>query len=195
MSQTLIALVGAGGAVAGALAGALATGLLGIKVARTQLASQREIQALDLQEQHRIRHREISRAAYVDLINKTNKAMKWIIKILHCRITDIDTLENASAEMNSALNEVLECIPSVELEGERVAIDRATLYRKSLEDTSTLLAELMQRLTTPHTLNLLPDSKIIDIDTTRSEAALAEIRMRRSDFMDSARSALGNNDV
>ncbi|WP_394431668.1 hypothetical protein [Streptomyces sp. SGAir0957] len=196
MSQTYIALVGAGGAVAGAVAGALATGLLGVKVARTQLTGQRASQALDLQEQHRTRHREVSRTTYVDLINEANKAKKAIWEVMHSKIIDIDSLLERAESINALLERVSECITMVELEGERAAMNRAVAYWQRMEDATTTMAQLLSQLTEPQVRqNLNANSALMDVDRSSAQSAMEEIHRSRSEFMEAARSALGNNAV
>ncbi|MFD5747975.1 hypothetical protein [Streptomyces sp. NPDC127033] len=196
MSQTYIALVGAGGAVAGAVAGALSTGLLGLKVARTQLAGQRQSQVLDLQEQHRTRHREISRTTYVDLINEANKAMKDIIAVMHSKVANIDLMLERAESINSKLENVSERITMVELEGERTAARKAFSYWRSMEDATSTIAQLLMRLTeSGASQNLNPNSTLRDVDPLSAQQAIEAIQQSRSEFMEAARSALGNNSI
>ncbi|MFJ8110114.1 hypothetical protein [Streptomyces sp. NPDC096132] len=196
MSQTYIALVGAGGAVAGAVAGALATGLLGVKVARTQLSGQRASQVLDLQEQHRTRHREISRTTYVDLINEANKAKKTIAEVMHCKVANVDSMLERAESVNSMLEKVSECITMIELEGERTAMNKAVAYWQSMENATSTVAQLLMQLTEPQgRQNLNSNSILMDVDRLSAQSAMEEIHRSRSEFMEAARSALGNNAV
>ncbi|MFG2364416.1 hypothetical protein ACGFY3_22630 [Streptomyces mirabilis] len=196
MSQTYIALVGAGGAVAGAVAGALSTGLFGIKVTRTQLAGQREGQFLDLQEQHRTRHREISRTTYVDLINEANKAMKDITAVMHSKVVNVDSLLERAESINSKLESVSERITMVELEGERTAARTAVSYWRSMEDATSTIAQLLMRLAeSSGRQGLNSNSLLRDVDPLSAQQALETIRRSRSEFMEAARSALGNNAI
>ncbi|MFR9790091.1 hypothetical protein ACL07V_15695 [Streptomyces sp. MB22_4] len=196
MSQTYIALVGAGGAVAGAVAGALATGLLGVKVARTQLAGQRASQVLDLQEQHRTRHREISRTTYVDLINETNRAKKAIVEVMYCKVANVNTMLESAESINGMLERVSECITMVELEGERVAVNKAVTYWQAMEEATSVLSRLLMQLTEPRVRqNLNSNSILMDVDRLSAQSAIDAINRGRSEFMEAARSALGNNAV
>ncbi|MEU1481485.1 hypothetical protein [Streptomyces sp. NPDC005760] len=196
MSQTYIALVGAGGAIAGAVAGALATGFLGLKVARAQLAGQRASQVLDLQEQHRTRHREISRTTYVDFINETNMAKKAIVEVMHCKVANVDTMLESAESINGMLERVSECITMVELEGERVAVNKAVTYWQAMEEATSVMSHLLMQLTEPQIRqNLTSNSILMDTDRPSAQSAMDAINRGRSEFMEAARSALGNNAV
>ncbi|MEW2436718.1 hypothetical protein AB0952_21615 [Streptomyces caniferus] len=190
MAETYVAAVSAGGAVLGALVGALAAGLMALKTARVQAESSHLSQARDLQEQHRVRHREISRTAYGDFIDKTAATMRALHDLSNYEVADVDVMLSKAEAANVALFAVAKSMTNVELEGERDAVNAAEEYRASLDDVLATVAsaELMQRAATS-------GASIREVDPERVGQIFSEAKLRRGEFMACARRALGNDSV
>jgi hypothetical protein len=188
MVETYVALVGAGGAVLGALAGALAAGVMARKTARVQTEGNHLSQVRDLQEQHRARHREISRTVYSDFIERTGVAWRALRDLSYYEVTDVDVMLAMAETANETLEAVSKTVAVIELEGEKNAASAAEQYRRSLEEILTTAAQMMERAAAATT-------SIEQLDPARVQRVLDNAALRRQEFIVCARRALGNDSV
>ncbi|MFF0222755.1 hypothetical protein [Streptomyces sp. NPDC004629] len=190
MTETYVAVVGASGAILGTLVGALAAGVMARKTARDQADRTNLSQIRELQEQHRVRHREISRTAYSEFIEQTDVAMHALYDLSYYKVEDVDALLTKADTANEAMGAVKKNVTVVQLEGEISAAHAAEEYRTSLEEVLTTLGaeDMMLRAAATST-------SIEQLASARVQQVFNNAKRRREEFIARARRALGNDSI